>query len=145
MKKLLITTMLIVAFGAVKGQEDKLYLGKNKSEVMALLTLDDEITDVNSGIADDSTFFYSSQLDDNGVLAYYFGDGSSCTMVAFFCDFNTYKKQLKEFTRKSKNADSNIEALIDPSAFLLKDSQYVCRFLIEEDTYQMLWFDMGND
>ena len=37
------TAVLFVAFNTVKAQEDKLYFNKSKSEVMALLTLDEEV------------------------------------------------------------------------------------------------------
>ena len=141
MKKVLITAVLFVAFSTVKGQEDKLYF-KHKSDVMTLLTLDEEVREIRSGINNDSAFYYAVLLEDETFIGYYFDKNDTCNIIVYRLDFNSYRKKLKEFTTESQDENSNVEAY-KSDVFTLKDSSYVAFFSIEEDIYLIKWVSMN--
>ena len=138
------TAVLFVAFNTVKAQEDKLYFNKSKSEVMALLTLDEEVIELRSGVNHDSVFYYAVFLDNVTGLGYYFDESDTCNTIIYTLDFDSYRQKLKDFTEKSKDEDSNIKA-ITANGFILKDSLYAAEFSVEDDNYTVRWYNMMYD
>ena len=140
----MMTAVLFVAFNTVKAQEDKLYFNKSKSEVMALLTLDEEVIELRSGVNHDSVFYYAVFLDNVTGLGYYFDESDTCNTIIYTLDFDSYRQKLKDFTEKSKDEDSNIKA-ITANGFILKDSLYAAEFSVEDDNYTVRWYNMMYD
>ena len=111
------------------GQKYEKYVGMTKGEVLSDLTLNDNVTDLGSGEADDGRFYYSAIFNDATYLGVYFNEEGTCEVVVHFVELREYKSSFKKMKNKAKVDDSITE--VDGTSFFNPNTKCWTEFAVE--------------